>query len=69
MASCRFCTREIPAGAKQCPACQRAIDAPDGEGETDILIEDEAYELGVQSTDIPKEWQGGATYMLELPAR
>ena len=32
--------------------------------------EDEAYELSVEdSGEIPTEWQGGATYELELPAR
>jgi hypothetical protein len=32
------------------------------------VVED-AYELGSDNADIPAEWQGGAIYTLELPAR
>jgi hypothetical protein len=31
--------------------------------------EDDAYELTSDTEEIPAEWQGGAVYSLELPAR
>ena len=64
MAQCAFCSEEIPAHAGACPLC---LKEPPG------VETDEAYELELPSEDsaeiIPAEWQGGAEYTLELPAR
>ena len=79
MAKCPVCAEEIPADAKQCPQCVRYMDDDDGD-DADIDLEDGepaastetvegAYELPAGLADIPVEWQGGAVYMLELPAR
>ena len=57
MAQCRFCTEELPSAATQCPLCLRAV------------ADDDAYELPDGPAEIPVEWQGGAVYALELPAR
>jgi hypothetical protein len=49
----------MPAEAARCPLCLR--EAPVGD--------DETYELPAGPAEIPVEWQGGAVYALELPAR
>lgn len=63
MANCGVCGAEIPSDAKECPVCLQAVASP-AAGQ-----DDDAYVLSVDSTDIPAEWQGGAVYALELPAR
>ena len=67
MAQCAFCSEEMPADAAACPLCLKEPPGVEGE-ETD-----EAYELELPREDaaemIPAEWQGGAEYSLELPAR
>jgi hypothetical protein len=68
MAKCRACAEELPRGAEQCPACFEAVEELD----TTIELDGDAdtYVLPTtESADIPMEWQGGAVYMLELPAR
>jgi hypothetical protein len=61
MATCRSCDKEIPEGAKRCPACLREATSPD-----DAV--DDVYELP-ETAEIPPEWQHGAVYTLELPVR
>ena len=63
MAKCDVCGAVIPPDAAACPVCLQAVAAPAASQD------DEAYELSVDATDIPAEWQGGAVYALELPAR
>jgi hypothetical protein len=65
MAQCAFCSEEIPADAAACPLCLREPSA------VSVVENDEAYELGLPDdlAEIPPEWQGGAEYTLELPAR
>ena len=59
MATCAHCSGEIPADVEACPLC---LEKTAG-GE-------EAFELELPSEEeIPAEWQGGAVYTLELPAR
>jgi hypothetical protein len=61
MATCAHCSGEIPANVEACPIC---LEKTAG-GE-------EAFELELPSEsgeEIPAEWQGGAVYTLELPAR
>ena len=61
MATCAHCSGEIPADVEACPLC---LEKTAG-GE-------EAFELELPSDsgeEIPAEWQGGAVYTLELPAR
>ena len=65
MAACPFCTEEIPDDVKCCPLCLRDLPAKPGTAGAD----DEVYELPSDPLDIPAEWQGGAVYALELPAR
>jgi Double zinc ribbon len=69
MAKCAACAEELPAGAEQCPACFEAVEGVDSAIELDN--DGDAYTLpaGSETGDIPMEWQGGAVYMLELPAR
>lgn len=62
MAICAYCTEDIPEGATRCPLCLR--ETPAG-----LADDDERYELPEGPADIPVEWQGGAVYTLELPAR
>lgn len=59
MATCHSCTQEIPEGAKRCPTCLQEATSP----------EDGVYELAGEPAEIPAEWQRGAVYTLELPAR
>src|SRR5688500_6522219 len=59
MAQCRICSAIIPRGATECPLC--APDAPGGS--------DEVYELSTTEDPLPPEWEGGAIYTMELPAR
>jgi hypothetical protein len=67
MAECLFCSEEIPADAVTCPLCLKQLPAVEG------VEKDEAYELELPDEGapeiIPAEWQGGAEYSLELPAR
>jgi hypothetical protein len=67
MAKCAACAEELPAGAEECPACFEAVEGLD----TTIELDNDAYTLPTEAetADIPTEWQGGAVYMLELPAR
>ena len=61
MATCAHCSGDIPANVETCPLCLEKT--ADGE---------EAYELELPSDsaeEIPAEWQRGAVYTLELPAR
>jgi hypothetical protein len=59
MATCAHCSGEIAANVETCPLC---LEKTAG-GE-------EAYELELPTgEEIPAEWQGGAVYTLELPAR
>lgn len=61
METCAQCSGEIPAGVETCPLCLKKT--PTGE---------ETYELELPTDgadEIPAEWQGGAVYSLELPAR
>ena len=60
MATCAHCSGEIPAGVEACPLC------------LEKTAVEEAFELELPSDsgeEIPAEWQGGAVYTLELPAR
>jgi hypothetical protein len=59
MATCPFCAEVLPEDMKRCPTCLR--DLP--------LGAEDAYELPGDTADIPLEWQAGAVYALELPAR
>lgn len=59
MRQCSFCRGAIPPGLQECPVCPRP--SPPGD--------DEVYELDATADTIPAEWQGGAVYTLELPAR
>ena len=61
MATCAHCSKPVPVDVETCPACLEKT----GDG-------DEAFELELPSgsgEEIPAEWQGGAVYALELPAR
>ena len=58
MRTCAACGEHLPEGATQCPLCLVAVE------------DEEVYELSSASTEsIPPEWEGGAVYTLELPAR
>lgn len=61
-AICPFCAKEVPANVKRCPYCLR--DAPDISDN-----DDEAYELPIETPEVPAEWRNGAVYTLEFPAR
>ena len=58
MRTCSACGEKLPDGATQCALCLVAV--PD---------ELEVYDLSAETTTIPPEWEGGAVYTLELPAR
>ena len=59
MRTCSACGEGLPDGATKCPLCLVAVQ----EGE-------EVYDLSSSTTvTIPPEWEGGAVYTLELPAR
>ena len=58
MRTCSACGENIADGATQCPLCLVAVQD-----------EQEVYDLSSETTTIPPEWEGGATYTLELPAR
>jgi hypothetical protein len=49
----------MPEDTKHCPSCLR--DLP--------IASEDTYELPDETADIPLEWQAGAVYTLELPAR
>src|SRR5712691_6592159 len=58
MSKCPLCAEPVPDGTTRCPLCLVEVNR-DG---------DEVYELPPDA-DIPDEWQRGAMYALELPAR
>ena len=45
------------------------MEDPEAPGPPATPSSDEAYEIPLTNEDIPAEWQGGAVYTLELPAR
>ena len=57
MRTCTACGEHLPDGATQCPLCLVAVQ------------DEEIYELSSTAEGIPAEWEGGAVYTLELPAR
>lgn len=59
MATCHACGKPLPEGATKCPLCL-VVAQPS---------EDDVYELRAEDTRVPEEWEGGAVYTLELPAR
>ena len=60
MRTCTACGEHLPDGATKCPLCLVVVQDDDTE----------VYELSTSATDsIPLEWEGGAVYTLELPAR
>src|SRR5262245_5947604 len=59
MANCQVCGGEIPEGAEECPTCLANSTPPD----------DGVYELPPGPAEIPPEWERGAVYELEQPAR
>jgi hypothetical protein len=58
MRTCSACGEKLLDGATQCPLCLVAV--PDAQ---------DVYDLSAETTTIPPEWEGGAVYTLELPAR
>ena len=58
MRTCIACGEDLPDGATKCPLCLVAV--PE---------EQDVYDLSGETTAIPPEWEGGAVYTLELPAR
>lgn len=59
MDTCTACGERLPAGATKCPLCLVAVPSQ----------EDEIYDLSALTDPIPAEWEGGAVYTLEFPAR
>ena len=59
MPQCPYCTQEVPAGARQCPLCERELQVDAAE----------VFEIASAVPEIPTEWQSVAVYKLELPAR
>ena len=59
MNTCAACGERLPPGATQCPLCLVAVQPE----------QDDVYELTVSDEPIPEEWEGGAVYTLEFPAR
>jgi hypothetical protein len=57
MPTCTACGEHLPTGATKCPLCLVAVE------------EQDVYEISSETTTIPPEWEGGAVYTLELPAR
>jgi hypothetical protein len=60
MATCAHCSGEIPADVETCPLCLE--DTAEGGEAFEI-------ELPADAIEIPSEWEGGAVYTMELPAR
>jgi len=58
MRACSACGENLPDGATKCPLC--LVPVPE---------EEDVYDLSSATTAIPPEWEGGAVYALELPAR
>ena len=58
MRACTACGENLPDGATQCHVCLVAV--PD---------EQDVYDISTETTTIPPEWEPGAVYTLELPAR
>jgi hypothetical protein len=58
MATCTSCGEMLNNGATKCPECLVAV-----------ADDDDVYDLSSETTAIPPEWEGGAIYTLELPAR
>ena len=61
MATCAHCSGDIPADVETCPRCFEKTAAGEEAYELELPIE--------SGEEIPAEWQGGAVYTLELPAR
>ena len=59
MRTCSACGENLPDGATKCPLCLVAVQPE----------EEEIYKLEATSDTIPPEWEGGAVYTLEFPAR
>jgi Double zinc ribbon len=59
MNTCSACGEKLPAGATKCPLCLVPVQPE----------EEEVYNLESTSETIPAEWEGGAVYTLEFPAR
>jgi hypothetical protein len=60
LTTCAACGEKLPSGATKCPLCLVAVQPEE---------EEEIYNLEVSSDTIPVEWEGGAIYTLEFPAR
>lgn len=60
MDTCSACGKTLPTGATKCPICLVAV--PQDE-------DDDVYDLSATDETIPAEWEGGAVYTLEFPAR
>ena len=59
MRTCTACGEGLPDGATKCPLCLVAVQD-----------DDDVYDLSSATIGgIPPEWEGGAVYTLELPAR
>jgi hypothetical protein len=59
MSSCTACGENLPSGATKCPLCLVPVQPE----------EEEVYNLEATAETIPAEWEGGAVYTLEFPAR
>jgi hypothetical protein len=59
MNTCSACGEKLPAGATKCPLCLVPVQPE----------EEEIYNLEASAETIPAEWEGGAVYTLEFPAR
>jgi hypothetical protein len=59
MKTCAACGEKLPAGATKCPLCLVPVQPE----------EEEVYDLSAATDPIPPEWEGGAVYTLEYPAR
>jgi hypothetical protein len=69
MAHCAFCGVELPIDATQCPSCHHAAGAEPAPDPFDPDVYDLSEGLDNAAAEIPVEWEGGAVYTLELPAR
>jgi hypothetical protein len=59
MNTCTACGEKLSPGATKCPLCLVPVQQE----------EDEIYKLEASDEAIPTEWEGGAVYTLEYPAR
>ena len=58
MPTCSACGEHLADGATKCQVCLVAVSE-----------DEDVYDLSSATTAIPPEWEGGAIYTLELPAR